>query len=167
MVANSPMNAIWIRKDKMKENTRIKLYKSLVKSILLYNCGTWGLTKHQEDMLDAHHRKQLRRVLNIRYPTKIRNKRLCEIAMKFPFPSPFSRRDGNYLATSSGVTKTSLQTKSWNFISPKSTPLTKTLKAGNALIFPPPSLETLIHCIIKLSHFLYMTIHITNALFPN
>ena len=84
MIANSLMNAVWIRKDKIKENTRIKLYKSLVKSILLYYCGTWCLNEHEEDMLDAHHRKQLRRVLNINYPTKIRNERLYEICNEIP-----------------------------------------------------------------------------------
>ena len=37
-----------------------------------------------ESMLDAHHRKQLRRVLNTRYPTKIINKRLYEICNEIP-----------------------------------------------------------------------------------
>ena len=46
--ALSKLNEIWIRKDKIRKDTKLKLYKSLIKSILLYNCGTWGLTKHQE-----------------------------------------------------------------------------------------------------------------------
>ena len=41
--------------------------------VLIYNCGTWGLTKTTEQRLDAFHRKQLKQVLGIRYPTKIRN----------------------------------------------------------------------------------------------
>ena len=52
-----------------------------MRSVLLYNCGTWALTKTDEEKLDSFHRKQLRRVLGIRYPAKISNKSLykkCE-----------------------------------------------------------------------------------------
>ena len=54
----------------------MKLYRALVKSILLYNCGTWALTKTQVEKLNAFHRQQLRRLLNIKYPTIITNKTL-------------------------------------------------------------------------------------------
>ena len=39
------LNNIWIKKDKIKQALRVKLYKSLVKPILVHNSGTWGLTK--------------------------------------------------------------------------------------------------------------------------
>ena len=83
-VANSRMNAILIRGDKIKQKTKIRLYQSLIKSILLYNCGTWALTKQQEQKLDSHHRKQLRKVLNIKYPTRITNAKLYEICNEIP-----------------------------------------------------------------------------------
>ena len=67
---------IWIGKDKINHNIKIKLYKALVKSILTYNCGTWALAQTELNKLDAFHRKQLRKVLNIYYPTKISNKTL-------------------------------------------------------------------------------------------
>ena len=67
---------IWVRKDKIQLTTRLRLYKSLVKPILLYNCGTWGITKTEEDKLDAFHRKQLKQLLGIRWPTKITNSSL-------------------------------------------------------------------------------------------
>ena len=35
---------VWVKGNKLKTTTKIKLYKSLVKSILLYNCSTWALT---------------------------------------------------------------------------------------------------------------------------
>lgn len=72
------MNAIWIRKDKIKQQIRLRLYQSLIKSILLYNCGTWGLTQQQEEKLDAFHRRQLRKIIGVRYPTKISNVKLYE-----------------------------------------------------------------------------------------
>ena len=66
---------IWIGKDKINHNIKIKLYKALVKSILTYS-GTWALAQTELNKLDAFHRKQLRKVLNIYYPTKISNKTL-------------------------------------------------------------------------------------------
>ena len=36
---------IWIGKDDINHNIKIKLYKALVKSILTYNCGTWALAQ--------------------------------------------------------------------------------------------------------------------------
>ena len=57
---------------------RILLYNSLVKSILLYNSETWGLSQTEEEKLNAFHRKQLRVVLNIKHPHRISNKRVYE-----------------------------------------------------------------------------------------
>ena len=74
--AMGKMDKIWIRKDKISQKRKINLYRALVKSILLYNCGTWGVTKTEEQKMDAFHRKQLRRVMGIRYPKKISNKKL-------------------------------------------------------------------------------------------
>ena len=36
------------KKWKTKLTTRIKLYETLVKSVLLYNCGTWGVSKDDQ-----------------------------------------------------------------------------------------------------------------------
>ena len=72
------LNTIWLRNDKIKQSTRIHLYRSLVKSVLLYNSATWGVTKSDVQKLDSFHRKQLRKVLGIRYPTIITNKKLYE-----------------------------------------------------------------------------------------
>ena len=61
---------IWIGKDKINHNIKIQLYKALFKSILTYNCGTWALAQTELNKIDAFHRKQLRKVLNIYCPTK-------------------------------------------------------------------------------------------------
>ena len=76
IVAFGNLNNIWIRKDKVRENLRIKLYNALVKPVLLYNCSTWGLTKVDEQKLDTFHRKQLKRVLKIKHPHRISTKNL-------------------------------------------------------------------------------------------
>ena len=91
IAALSKLNAIWLRQDKIKLEIRLKLYKSLIKSILLYNCGTWGLTQNQEERLDTHHRRQLRRILGIKYPTKITNAKLYEKCKEIPISQTIMR----------------------------------------------------------------------------
>ena len=82
--ALSKLTNVWIRGDKIKRKTKLKLYRALVKPVLLYNCGTWALTKSEEEHLDAFHRTQLRRVLNIKYPKKISNESLYKITKERP-----------------------------------------------------------------------------------
>ena len=75
-VALHKLKTVWIKGDKLKRETKLKLCRTLVKSILTYNCGTWALTQTEEEKINAFHRKQLKRVLNIRYPVKITNRSL-------------------------------------------------------------------------------------------
>ena len=41
------LNKLWNDKN-IKVATKFKMFKALVKSILIYNCSTWALTKTQE-----------------------------------------------------------------------------------------------------------------------
>ena len=74
--ALAKLQNVWVRGDKLKKKTKLKLYRALVKSVLTYNCSTWALTQAEEKKLDAFHRKLLKRVVGIRYPVKITNKAL-------------------------------------------------------------------------------------------
>ena len=74
---------IWIKGDMVKRKTKIKLYRTLVKSVLTYNCGTWALTK-TEEKLNAFHRQQLRKIHNIKYPVKITNSSLYKNCNECP-----------------------------------------------------------------------------------
>ena len=47
IAATRNLDNIWIRNTSIRKTTRIKLYKTLIKPILLYNCGTWGITKSE------------------------------------------------------------------------------------------------------------------------
>ena len=73
IVALHKLNSIWIRKDKIHEQLRLKLYKALIKPILMYNSGTWGVSRQEENSINAFHRQQLRRILNVKYPAHIGN----------------------------------------------------------------------------------------------
>ena len=64
---------IWKKNWKTKLTTRIRLYETLVKSVLLYNCGTWGVSKDDQRKLNSSHRRQLRKVIGIQWTHKISN----------------------------------------------------------------------------------------------
>ena len=53
---------------RIHSNTKIKLYKAHVKSVLIYNIGARALTQTALDKLDTFYRKQSRKVLDIYYP---------------------------------------------------------------------------------------------------
>ena len=50
---------------KTKLTTRIQLYETLVKSVLLYNCGTWDVSKDDQRKLNSFHKRKLRKVTGI------------------------------------------------------------------------------------------------------
>ena len=73
-LARAQMNTlykVWIQNNKkVGMNTRVKLFNISVKSVLLYNCSTWGLTKSDENHLNCFHRQLLRRLCNVKWPEK-------------------------------------------------------------------------------------------------
>ena len=66
------MKKILKRKNVVRTEKKMKLYNSLVKSVLTYNACTWGLTKQDEKNLDSFHRKQL----DVYYPLQF----LCHLS---------------------------------------------------------------------------------------
>ncbi|KAL3666471.1 hypothetical protein V7S43_019057 [Phytophthora oleae] len=59
---------VWLRPSKTSEVTRLRLY----------NCGTWALTDSVLRSLESFHRKQLRKVIGVRYPDTISNDKLYD-----------------------------------------------------------------------------------------
>ena len=62
----APFNTIkkiWYH-PKIHISKKLQLYKSTFKPILLYNLGTWGLTKKEQNEIDVTHRRQLRTLIN-------------------------------------------------------------------------------------------------------
>ena len=66
--AFNTIKKIWYHR-KIHINKKLQLYKSTVKPILLYNSGTWGLTKKEQNEIDVTHCRQLRTLIN--------NKKIC------------------------------------------------------------------------------------------
>ena len=86
------MYSFWLRRGKVSEQRRIRLYNALVLPVLLYNCGAWGLTAAQAESLNAFHRKQLRRLIGIVYPARISNTELYERCNTEPLSDIVDRR---------------------------------------------------------------------------
>ena len=76
--AMNKMEAILKRHKTVNIKKRQKIYNSLVKSVLLYNCGTWGMSSKDVKTMNSFHRRQLRRVLGVKYPTTMRNSAVYE-----------------------------------------------------------------------------------------
>ena len=77
-VAFGKLWTLWIRRSLVSEDLRIRLYNAFVLPILCYNCATWAPTKQQLSRIEAFHRKQLRALIGIVFPNRIRNERLYE-----------------------------------------------------------------------------------------
>ena len=75
-IAMSSAKKIW-KKARSGLKKKVKLYKTLVKSVLTYNSATWGLTKAETNKVNRIHRKQLRRISPELWKTK--NDRLYEL----------------------------------------------------------------------------------------
>ena len=64
--AMAKLSTIWQSKN-ISCKTKVKLYKSLVLSILLYSCESWTLNAELERRLQSFEFKSYRRILNIKY----------------------------------------------------------------------------------------------------
>jgi hypothetical protein len=60
------LRLLWERRKITSVGTRIRAYNALVLPVLLYNCGTWGVTGGVIEKLEVFHRRQLREVLGIK-----------------------------------------------------------------------------------------------------
>ena len=67
---------IWCQGSKISESRKIRLYESLVISVLLYNCSSWAAPADVMEKLNVMQRKHLRKLLNIYWPAVISNEAL-------------------------------------------------------------------------------------------
>ena len=60
-------------------NTKIKLFKTLARPVLLYGCEAWKLTVAKEKKLDRFQFTCLKRILRIWWPQRIRNDTISQV----------------------------------------------------------------------------------------
>ncbi|XP_029654490.1 uncharacterized protein LOC115230848 [Octopus sinensis] len=83
-VALNKLRTTWLRNREVGTALRAKLYNAFIKPILLYNGGTWGISESESKSLDAFHRRQLRILIGINWPKKIKNSTLYNICNSRP-----------------------------------------------------------------------------------
>ena len=66
--------------EEKNKKIKIKLYKALVMSVLLYRCETWKMNKEDDKAMDGFQHKYLRRILNINWQDHISNKEVLKRA---------------------------------------------------------------------------------------
>ena len=123
-VAFRKLSNVWFRRWRINLPLRLRLYESFVVPVLVYNMGTWGLTKAELDRLYAYHRRHLRQIIGIRCPHRISNTALyrrCRChpisedvktarwrvfghVLRMPLDAPAQQPPDYYFADTEGVT---------------------------------------------------------------
>lgn len=67
------LDNLWKYNSRVNVDIRCRAYKSIVESVLLYNCGTWALPVVLANKLDRAQRGMIRRVLGLKWSDKVTN----------------------------------------------------------------------------------------------
>ena len=70
--AFNQLSNIWKNRN-IQTNTKIRIYKAAVLTILLYGSEVWNTTKKQHHRLEVFHQRCLRRILRIKWYHRTRN----------------------------------------------------------------------------------------------
>ena len=73
------LNRVW-NSNSVTKKTKIKLYKTLVKPVLMYGCETWKMNEGDAQKINVFQNRCLRRILKIKWQDKVTNKELLERA---------------------------------------------------------------------------------------
>ncbi|XP_078682179.1 uncharacterized protein LOC144916730 [Branchiostoma floridae x Branchiostoma belcheri] len=77
--AFAQLKPVWKARN-ISLKTKLRIFESNVKSILLYGCETWGLTQANIKKLQTFINARLRYILGMWWPRKVSNQDLLEIA---------------------------------------------------------------------------------------
>ena len=62
---------VWEKGTRISLQTRLKIYEAQVISVMMYNCNSWAAPKNILSKLDVCHRKHLRQIIGMTWPTGI------------------------------------------------------------------------------------------------
>ena len=82
----------FFRSKRLSASHKIRVIKTYVEPVLLYNSGTWIMTQNQELLIDSFHRRLLRLSLNIRYPKTISTEKLYTLTQEIPLSDRIRKR---------------------------------------------------------------------------
>ena len=106
---------IWKSKE-IRTETKLRIFNSNVKSVLLYGSETWRGTKKARQKIQTFINSSLRRILNIWWPVEIRNEELWQRGDQEPVGRHMLRRKWGWIGhtlhkEASNITRQSLN---WN-----------------------------------------------------
>ena len=90
------LKPVW-RSRKLTTKTKLRIFNSNIKAVLLYGSETWCLTQTNGKRLQTFVNGCLRYILNIRYPDRIRNVDLWERTGQEPVLNDIGRRRWRWL----------------------------------------------------------------------
>ena len=70
---------------------KVRVWNALVRPVLLYGCGTWGLTAALTKKLCALHRRHLRVMVGYQWPKQIRNEAIYHLTQTRPLSHDLQR----------------------------------------------------------------------------
>ena len=73
------LQKIWSSHN-ISRRAKVRLYKTLVKPVLMYDCATWKMNKCDENKVDVFQSRCLTRIFNIRWQERITNKVVLKMA---------------------------------------------------------------------------------------
>ena len=73
------LSNIW-KSNVLRRNTKIRIFRACVVSVLLYGCSTWRMTEGDEHKLDTFFHKCLRKILKIYWPSRKTNEEVRRLA---------------------------------------------------------------------------------------
>ena len=102
---------IWLSKE-IRKRTKLRIFNSNVKSVLLYKCKTWRTTKTMQTFFNT----SLRRIYNIRWPEMTPNEELWERAGQELVAKQILKRKWGWIGHTlrKPASSTTRQALSWN-----------------------------------------------------
>ena len=109
------LNNLWKSKE-IGRRTKLRLFNSNVKSVLLYGAETWRTTKGNSKKIQTFINTCLRKIMNIRWPEKISNINLWQRTNQNPIDTDILQRKWRWLGHTlrkpqDNITRTAL---TWN-----------------------------------------------------
>ena len=106
---------VWASKG-INTRTKLRIFNSNVKSVLLYGCETWRTTKKMQQKIQTFINTCLRRIFKIRWPEKISNEDLWERAGQVPVAKQILQRKWGWIGHTlrKPTSSTTRQALTWN-----------------------------------------------------
>ncbi|KAJ8717892.1 hypothetical protein PYW07_005822 [Mythimna separata] len=90
------LRPVW-QSRKLTRRVKLKIFRSNVKSVLLYGCETWKVTKEISRQIQVFVNRCLRRILGIYWPETISNVELLEKCRESPIDHQIKRRKWSWI----------------------------------------------------------------------